>query len=100
MIHDDLSKIGKQLMFSEPFYGIFLSTLNKVIKQDLKNNYTIVADVGAHQMWAAQFIDYDYNKVRFITSGGLGSMGYALPASIGAKIGINFKFNMFTYREF
>ena len=35
MIHDDLSKIGKQLMFSEPFYGVFLSTLNKVIRQDV-----------------------------------------------------------------
>ena len=32
--YDDLSKIGKQLMFSEPFYGIFLSTLNKVISND------------------------------------------------------------------
>ena len=38
-------------------------------------------------MWAAQFIDYDYPKINFITSGGLGSMGYALPASIGYKIG-------------
>jgi acetolactate synthase-1/2/3 large subunit len=64
-----------------------ISTLNQVIKQDFKNNFTIVADVGAHQMWAAQFIDYDYNKVRFITSGGLGTMGYSLPASIGVKIG-------------
>jgi predicted metal-dependent peptidase len=35
MIHDDLSKIGKQLMFSEPFYGVFLSTLNKVIRKDV-----------------------------------------------------------------
>ena len=50
------------------------------------NNYTIVADVGAHQMWAAQFIDYDYPKVKWLTSGGLGSMGYALPASIGVKV--------------
>ena len=33
--HDDLSRIGKQLMFAEPFYGIFLSTLNKVIRDDI-----------------------------------------------------------------
>ena len=33
--HDDLSRIGKQLMFAEPFYGIFLSTLNKVIRDDV-----------------------------------------------------------------
>jgi acetolactate synthase-1/2/3 large subunit len=38
-------------------------------------------------MWAAQFIDYNYPKVKWVTSGGLGSMGYALPASIGVKIG-------------
>ena len=33
--HDDLARIGKQLMFSEPFYGIFLSTLNKVVGNDV-----------------------------------------------------------------
>ena len=38
-------------------------------------------------MWAAQFIDYNYPKVKWVTSGGLGSMGFALPASIGYKIG-------------
>jgi len=65
-----------------------ISTLNKIIKYNkIVNRYTIVADVGAHQMWAAQFIDYDYPNVKFLTSGGLGSMGYAVPASIGVKIG-------------
>ena len=39
-------------------------------------------------MWAAQFIDYNYPKVKFITSGGLGSMGFALPASIGVIVGL------------
>ena len=34
-IHEDLSKIGKQLMLSEPFYGVFLSTLNKVVRKDV-----------------------------------------------------------------
>jgi len=63
-----------------------IDKLNKIIN-DSSNNYTIVADVGAHQMWAAQFIDYNYPKVKFITSGGLGSMGFALPASIGVKLG-------------
>ena len=63
-----------------------INKLNKIIS-DSSNNYTIVADVGAHQMWAAQFIDYNYPKVKFITSGGLGSMGFAVPASIGVKLG-------------
>ncbi len=46
----------------------------------------IVTEVGQHQMWAAQF--YKYTKPRtFLTSGGLGTMGYGLGASLGAKTG-------------
>lgn len=45
----------------------------------------IVTDVGQHQMWTAQF--YQFLKSRsFITSGGLGTMGYGLPAALGAKL--------------
>ncbi|RAK11028.1 acetolactate synthase large subunit [Halanaerobium saccharolyticum] len=51
-----------------------------------KGDATIVTEVGQHQMWAAQF--HKYKKPRqFITSGGLGTMGYGLPAAIGAQIG-------------
>lgn len=47
----------------------------------------ITTEVGQHQMWAAQF--YKYTKPgTFLTSGGLGTMGYGLGASIGAKIGM------------
>ena len=46
----------------------------------------ITTEVGQHQMWAAQY--YKYTKPRtFITSGGLGTMGYGLGAAIGAKMG-------------
>ena len=46
----------------------------------------ITTDVGQHQMWAAQF--YKYTEPRtFLTSGGLGTMGYGLGACIGAKVG-------------
>ncbi|SEW32980.1 biosynthetic-type acetolactate synthase large subunit [[Clostridium] fimetarium] len=46
----------------------------------------ITTDVGQHQMWAAQF--YKFKKPRtFLTSGGLGTMGYGLGACIGAKVG-------------
>ena len=45
----------------------------------------ITTDVGQHQMWAAQF--YKYKEPRtFLTSGGLGTMGYGLGAAIGAKV--------------
>lgn len=47
----------------------------------------ITTEVGQHQMWAAQF--YKYTKPRtLLTSGGLGTMGYGLGASIGAKVGM------------
>ncbi len=44
------------------------------------------AGVGQHQMWAAQFIGYE-NPGTFINSGGAGTMGFALPAAMGAKMG-------------
>lgn len=42
-----------------------------------------IADVGQHQMWAAQSLEL-YNNQRFLTSGGMGAMGFALPCGIGA----------------
>jgi acetolactate synthase-1/2/3 large subunit len=44
------------------------------------------AGVGQHQMWAAQFVKYT-NPRTFINSGGLGTMGFAVPAAMGAKVG-------------
>ena len=46
----------------------------------------IVTDVGQHQMWASQFITLNKGQ-EFITSGGLGTMGFGFPAAIGASIG-------------
>ena len=58
-----------------------------VIKQTAKivgEDAVIATDVGQHQMWVAQF--YPFNRPReLVTSGGLGTMGYGLPAAIGAK---------------
>ncbi len=45
----------------------------------------VVTDVGQHQMWEAQYYKHDYPR-KLITSGGLGTMGFALPAAIGAKM--------------
>ncbi len=47
----------------------------------------ITTEVGQHQMWAAQYIQYRKPRT-FITSGGLGTMGYGLGASLGAKVGM------------
>jgi acetolactate synthase-1/2/3 large subunit len=46
----------------------------------------VVTDVGQHQMWEAQYYHHDRPR-SLITSGGLGTMGFALPAAIGAKVG-------------
>jgi acetolactate synthase-1/2/3 large subunit len=46
----------------------------------------VVSDVGQHQMWEAQYYKHDGSR-SLITSGGLGTMGFALPAAIGAKMG-------------
>ena len=45
-----------------------------------------VAGVGQHQMWSSQFIDFE-EPYSWINSGGLGTMGYSLPAAMGAKVG-------------
>lgn len=45
----------------------------------------ICTDVGQHQMWSAQFYPFSYPR-QWLTSGGLGTMGYGLPAALGAKV--------------
>ena len=53
------------------------------ISQRLKHAAGYVVDVGQHQMWAAQSLELEAHQ-RFLTSGGMGAMGFALPAAIGA----------------
>lgn len=52
--------------------------------------FVIATEVGQHQMWAAQYFDYKYPR-SFISSGGLGTMGFGLGASIGAQISLKNK---------
>ncbi|MCI7099207.1 MAG: biosynthetic-type acetolactate synthase large subunit [Lachnospiraceae bacterium] len=57
------------------------------INELTQGNAIITTDVGQHQMWAAQYIKYKYPRT-FLTSGGLGTMGYGLGAAIGAQVGV------------
>ena len=57
------------------------ASLNSAFRE--RGNYRVVTDVGQHQMWAAQLIDWHKPRTH-ITSGGAGTMGFAVPAAMGA----------------
>jgi acetolactate synthase-1/2/3 large subunit len=63
----------------QPQYAI------KLLHELTKGEAIITTGVGQHQMWAAQFYDFDHPR-QLITSAGLGSMGYGYPSAIGAKV--------------
>ena len=61
-------------------------TIIKSIAEATNGEAIVTTDVGQHQMWAAQHFGFNHPD-RWITSGGLGTMGFGLPSAIGAKIG-------------
>jgi acetolactate synthase-1/2/3 large subunit len=61
-------------------------TVIKAIGEKLDGNGIVVTGVGQHQMWASQLIRFRHPRT-FINSGGLGTMGFCVPAAIGAKVG-------------
>lgn len=70
-------------------------TLIKEVSKHTSDDTKIVTDVGQHQMWVAQY--YEFKKPRtFITSGGLGTMGFGLGAAIGSAMYINERTVLFT----
>ena len=76
-IIDEAEKASNGAMTPKKIFDV----INKV-----KDKSTIIAtDVGQHQMWAAQYTDFE-QKRRFASSGGLGTMGYGLGAAIGATV--------------
>jgi len=62
-------------------------TIIKEIARVTNGEAIYCTDVGQHQMWAAQHLGLDHPR-RWLTSGGLGTMGYGLPAAVGAKMGM------------
>ncbi|MFA3783622.1 biosynthetic-type acetolactate synthase large subunit [Melioribacteraceae bacterium 4301-Me] len=57
------------------------------LSQKTKGEAVIVTDVGQHQMWTAQYYQFNHPRSN-LTSGGLGTMGFSVPASIGASFGV------------
>jgi acetolactate synthase-1/2/3 large subunit len=66
--------------------GLTMGEVMNLINKETKNEAVIVSDVGQHQMFACRYAKFKKSKSN-ITSGGLGTMGFALPAAIGAKMG-------------
>ena len=66
--------------------GLTMGEAVEMINTHSKGNAVIVTDVGQHQMVACRYAKFNHSKSN-VTSGGLGTMGFALPAAIGAKMG-------------
>ncbi|MGX7590943.1 biosynthetic-type acetolactate synthase large subunit [Candidatus Karelsulcia muelleri] len=79
-------KYIKEKEFIKNKIGISMPEVIYYINLFKKNNCILVTDVGQHQMSASRYFNFTTLKSQ-ITSGGLGTMGFALPAAIGAKIG-------------
>lgn len=97
-----LSQINKRISERDHFWAEEIKKEKKDIKDDDRihpydvlreissvydGDYIITTDVGQHQIWAAHNV-YIKEPGTFITSGGLGTMGYGVPAAIGAKFGM------------
>jgi len=67
--------------------GISMGETIEMINKHSKGNAIMVSDVGQHQMFTCRYSKFNQTKSN-ITSGGLGTMGFALPAAIGAKMGM------------
>ena len=89
--HDDWTESVLANKAKAPFSYDFDETIIKpqhaiaAIGKITNGDAIVVTDVGQHQMWAAQFYPYK-NARQLITSGGLGTMGFGIPAAIGAKL--------------
>lgn len=80
------SKINNPYWYNRGKETVSPQWLIEQIHKKSNGEAIVSTDVGQHQMWAAQF--YAFNKPhRWITSGGLGTMGFGLPAAIGAQLG-------------
>ncbi len=71
--------------YNHPGDTIFAPAVLNEISKKMPENTCVTTDVGQHQMWAAQHMSFN-DPSNFLTSGGMGTMGFGLPAAIGAQI--------------
>lgn len=71
--------------YDHPGEAIFAPAVLKEISEKMPANTCVTTDVGQHQMWAAQHMLFD-DPSNFLTSGGMGTMGFGIPAAIGAQV--------------
>jgi len=71
--------------YDAPGEGIYAPKLLRDLSRAQPDGMIITCDVGQHQMWVAQHCKFD-DPLQHLSSGGLGTMGYGLPAAIGAKV--------------
>lgn len=71
--------------YDHPGERIFAPAVLKEVSDLMPKNTCVTTDVGQHQMWAAQHMNFD-DPCNFLTSGSMGTMGFGLPAAIGAQI--------------
>ncbi len=86
----ECDKIEQEKVIKPALYpdkpGINMGEVIRRVNEQTKGDAVIVTDVGQHQMFASRYALHK-NKRSFITSGGLGTMGFGLPAAFGAKMG-------------
>ena len=71
--------------YNHPGESIFAPAVLKEISDKMPKNTCVTTDVGQHQMWAAQHMLFD-DPSNFLTSGGMGTMGFGVPAAVGAQV--------------
>jgi acetolactate synthase-1/2/3 large subunit len=73
--------------YDKPESGLAPQTVIERLSAIAGPDATYVAGVGQHQMWAAHYVDYERPR-QWLNSGGAGTMGYAVPAAMGAQVGL------------
>jgi acetolactate synthase-1/2/3 large subunit len=71
--------------YNHPGESIFAPAVLKEVSDKMPKNTCVTTDVGQHQMWAAQHMLFD-DPSNFLTSGGMGTMGFGVPAAVGAQV--------------